>query len=147
MHVEILGDVKYNMKSGSINPSQFWGFFILCVILGVITAFYWIGNVQTAVNKDGIFVKYFPFMWKYKFFEWSEIAEWEVKKYNPLLETGGWGYKIRFNVFFNKGLTNAYNVSGNKGLFLRLHSGRKILVGTQKAEELQELLQEFGKNG
>ena len=40
------------------------------------------------------------------------------------------------------GWGKAYNVSGNRGLQLELSSGKKILIGSQRADELARILQE-----
>ena len=49
----------------------------------------------------------------------------------PILEYGGWG--IRYSPF-GKGW--AYNVRGNQGVQLELANGQRILVGSQRADEL-----------
>jgi hypothetical protein len=61
-----------------------------------------------------------------------------VRKYKPLAEFGGWG--LRFGVS-----GKAYNISGNKGLQLELTNNKKLLIGTQKPEELSEALNKIGK--
>jgi hypothetical protein len=57
------------------------------------------------------------------------IQTYEAKTYRPLREYGGWG--IRYGA-----AGKAYNVSGNLGVQLSLLSGRKIMLGSQKPEEL-----------
>jgi len=42
---------------------------------------------------------------------------------------------------FGKG--RALNMSGNMGLQLELKDGKKLLIGTQKFEELEQLLQKI----
>lgn len=38
---------------------------------------------------------------------------------------------------------NGYNIKGNKGLQLKFKNGKVLLVGTQKPEELQKVLDEI----
>jgi len=78
-------------------------------------------------------ISFFPFHFRDQQIGWEEIERYEVVKYSPLLEFGGWG--IRFN---RRG--KAFNVSGNKGLRLYLKSGRIILIGTQRDKELTDFL-------
>jgi hypothetical protein len=40
----------------------------------------------------------------------------------------------------------AYNVSGNRGLQLELTNGKKILLGTQRPEEIAQALIHLNKN-
>ena len=101
----------------------------------IIPIFLFVLNLETEISKEGISVRFFPFHLKKKFFSWDEIAKAEVREYSPLLEYGGWGIR--------RGKSGvAYNVKGNMGLQLVLKSGKKILIGTQKTEELKQILVE-----
>ena len=62
---------------------------------------------------------------------------WEARTYRPLLEYGGWG--IRYAPF-GKGW--AYNVHGSQGVQLELTNGKRILIGSQRAEELARAIGE-----
>ena len=57
------------------------------------------------------------------------------RTYQPLGEFGGYG--IRWGKY-----GRAYNVSGNRGVQLEFSNGRKLLIGSQHAEELTTALQE-----
>jgi hypothetical protein len=61
----------------------------------------------------------------------AEIVHRETRTYWPILEYGGWGISYSF---FGKGW--AYNVNGNRGGQLELANGKRILIGSQRAEEL-----------
>ena len=101
----------------------------------IIPIFLFVLNLETEISKEGISIRFFPFHLKKKFFSWDEIAKAEVREYSPLLEYGGWGIR--------RGKSGvAYNVKGNMGLQLVLKSGKKILIGTQKTEELKQILVE-----
>ena len=89
-------------------------------------------ELRTRVTKDGIEVKFWPFG-RRRIFR-SEIVEARVREYSPIKEFGGWGYRV------NKD-GKAYNMHGNKGLQLRLKNGERILIGTQRPEELAELME------
>lgn len=105
------------------------------VVALIIPLFLFILNLETEISQEGIRVRFFPFHLKKKFFAWDEIAKAEVREYSPLLEYGGWGIR--------RGKSGrAYNVKGNIGLQLVLKNGKKVLIGTQKAEELKQILAE-----
>jgi hypothetical protein len=127
----------------------------------IIVSIYFI-SLKTIINNEGIYVKIFPFYRKYKHFAWSEIQKIYIRKYSPLLEYGGWGY--RFSLFkfkfsfitkirywgnsrrlLNSSKSRAITVSGNKGLQLEFTDGSKLLIGTHKPEYLTEILKELGK--
>ena len=57
----------------------------------------------------------------------------EVRRYSPILEYGGWGYRPG-----RKKL--ALNVSGNQGLEIKFRNGRKLMIGTQKREDLERVI-------
>ena len=80
-------------------------------------------------------------MRKFKLYAWDELAEYKIEKYNPLLDTGGFGLKIRLNVFRNRGRMTVYNLSGNIALKLNLNNGRKVWIGTENGVEMQRFLE------
>lgn len=144
------------MKNGSLFTekqrfTQWWFWLIILLVVAfafyyeestlervvalIIPLFLFILNLETEISQEGISVRFFPFHLKKKFFAWDEIAKAEVREYSPLLEYGGWGIR--------RGKSGvAYNVKGNIGLQLVLKNGKKILIGTQKAEELKQILVE-----
>jgi hypothetical protein len=102
------------------------------VILGIMLAsglLLFSMRLWVQVDTEAIRVRFFP-IWK-KTIPLAEIARWEARSYRPILEYGGWG--IRYSPF-GKGW--AYNVSGNQGVQLNLASGKRILIGSQRSEEL-----------
>jgi hypothetical protein len=89
-------------------------------------------RLTTRVSSDGIRVRFVPFHFKEQFYPWDSIESAQVRTYSPLREYGGWGIKYGFN-----GQGKVYNVSGNQGLQLIFKSGEKLLIGTQKPDEIQ----------
>lgn len=85
-------------------------------------------RLRTRIDGEGIQMRYTPFIKrKYK---WSEIQSVEVLQY------GFVGYGIRYGS--KHGIV--YNVNGNKGLAIKLKSGKQFVIGTQRPEELQVFL-------
>ena len=101
---------------------------------------FWQMKLTTRVEAEGIYVRFSPFHFKEKFFEWESISACYVRTYSPLKEYGGWGIKYGFN---GQGLV--YNVVGNIGLQLKFKEGEPVLIGTQKGEEIKAVLAELGR--
>src|SRR5690606_41120216 len=97
-------------------------------------------KLETKIKNDGIFVRFFPFHISFKYYPWDEISSSFVRKYSPLVEYGGWGW--RFSLF---GSGTAYNVSGNMGLQLIFTNKKKLLIGTKKPDQLTEVLNKIGQ--
>lgn len=89
------------------------------------------------INKDGIYVKFFPFQIRYKLYDWNSIQSINFTKLNPLKV--GYGFRLSMDA------TKYYNVSGNRWLRLSLMNGRKTLIGTRQADEMKEVLMKLGK--
>lgn len=102
----------------------------LCLSIGVF-ALFWFVKLKTNINADGIEMDYFPF--SKKNVKWSDIIEVKVVDYGFV---GGWGVR-----FFTRYGT-VYNVAGRHGLAIKLKSGKKFLIGTQRPEELKEKLKQ-----
>lgn len=105
----------------------------------VIIALLYFAKLETTINQFGIEVRFVPFLIKRKFWLWNEISKVYIREYAPIMEYGGWG--LRYS--FRNG--RAYNVSGKIGLQIELTNGKKVLIGTQKGEEIQLLLKHMKK--
>jgi hypothetical protein len=107
-----------------------------CTIVGISALFLGI-RLETKITSEAIFVRFFPIHWRYRTYAWKDIASVSVRSYSPILEYGGWGIR-------GIGKNRALNVAGKKGLQLTFHNGKKLLIGTQQATQLQELLETNG---
>jgi hypothetical protein len=96
-------------------------------------------TLNTRIDRFGISYKYSIFHRKERFIKWESINRAYVRKYKPIREYGGWGFRLGRN-------GTAFNTSGNMGLQLELADGKKLLLGTQKPEELRLTLEKLGKN-
>lgn len=92
-------------------------------------------RLETQIREDGIYVRFFPFHLRFRYFSPDELERFYVRTYSPLTEYGGWGMRISLT-----GAGKAYNISGRKGLQLEFKNGKRLLIGTQKAEELSLIL-------
>src|SRR5262245_32433855 len=108
------------------------------VVLGVtlvVALLLYSMRLSVQVDAEAVRIRFLP-VWK-KTIPLGDIVHWEAHTYRPLLEYGGWG--IRYAPF-GKGW--AYNVHGNQGVQLELTNGKRILVGSQRAEELARAIGE-----
>ena len=106
-------------------------------ILGGLATLLFYARLITEVRDDGVYVRYPPFVRKWEIYKWADLAEIEVRQYKPIREYGGWGW--RFGLFL-KG--RAYNISGNQGLQLVTHASKRLLIGTQRSEELAQAIEQ-----
>ncbi|MDV6167937.1 hypothetical protein R1T16_05840 [Flavobacterium sp. DG1-102-2] len=107
------------------------GLIIFSVCIIALTIFFYMQKMITKIDERGIYIKFRPYHKKWRLYEWQRIAHCELKKYNPTFEFGGWGIRPGVN-----------SVSGNSGLLLHFKSGKpKLMIGTRKTEEMQQVLQ------
>ena len=106
---------------------------ILSVV--VFNFLFFIVRLETQITKEGIYVRFFPFHLKFKFYDWKNISKSYIRQYQPIIEYGGWGIRIGL---FGKG--RAFNVRGNKGLQLEFKDNNKLLIGSNNSEELERVL-------
>ncbi|WBX73107.1 hypothetical protein PG913_09465 [Tenacibaculum pacificus] len=97
--------------------------------------------LKTKINDIGISYKFIPFHFTERKILWKDIDEIYIRKYNPILEYGGWGLRFTFNK--NKG--NALNISGDIGIQIVLKNGKKLLIGTQKEDDITRVLNNYQK--
>jgi hypothetical protein len=98
------------------------------LILGAVSALLLLGELRVQVRPSGLWVRLFPLTRQHRF-AWSEIRSCEARRYRPILEYGGWG--IRWG---RSG--KAYNVHGNRGVQLVFQDGKRLLIGSQRADQL-----------
>jgi len=119
--------------------------FSLSVILPIIAVFvmsivfaglFWKIRLETEVRNDGLYVRFFPLHIRFKKFTREDVEQYCARTYRPLLEYGGWG--IRFG---KSG--RAFNMSGKRGVQLVLKGGKRLLIGSQKPEELVDAIRSF----
>lgn len=131
----ILGFIKqilFRQQFGD-NPMSDKGLIIFMLFMFLFTFLFSQIGLETQITNKGIAIRFLLFERNYKLFKWSEISKYYIRQYRPLMEYGGWGIK-----YGNRG--TAYNVYGNKGIQLEFLDGRNILIGTNKPEEAQAIL-------
>jgi hypothetical protein len=107
-----------------------YGVLAVLFLVPAITVILFI-KLKTKITEKCIYVAYFPFVRQWKEISLSEIKKYEIRKYRPMLEYGGYGMKKR------RKAGQAFSISGNMGLQLYLKNGKKLLIGTHKKQAME----------
>lgn len=135
-----LFEIIRSLVSSKPLPEEPVSFIIPAIVLILVFALIFIIRLETVIKEDGIYYKFYPLHVKYQSIPWNRISRCFVRKYKPILEYGGWGF--RMGVFGSGG---ALNISGNQGLQIVYDDGKKLLIGTQKRDEMETVLRKLGK--
>lgn len=111
------------------NPLSDLGLIIFAVFVFGLIALIWFMQLKTRIDESEIQINFFPFV--QKSVKWNDIKSAKIVNYGFV---GGWG--IRLCTQYG----TVYNMKGNKGLAIELKNGKKFLIGTQKENELSEII-------
>ncbi len=140
--IELYNYIYHGIPLGNNDSDLPIGFFIIVMIsmnlafgflLFIIVKMRLIINI----NEVSIYFEMPPFKkpTEYKF---DEIEYLYVRKYYPVYQYGGWGWR---------GIKNkAYNISGRWGIQIVLKNKKQILLGIKKHEEAAQYLESIGFN-
>lgn len=131
--------IKTNLSTKNTELTDSLVFSFITLLL-VIVLFFML-KLKTRIDEKGIQYRFFPFHFSNKLITWNEIENVNVRKYNAITEYGGWG--LKGGVLWNKNKGVAYNVKGNMGIQLILKNGKKILIGTQKENDIRRIIQTY----
>ncbi len=109
------------------------------MIIAILPIFFF--KLYTRIDEKGIHYRFFPFHLKYKLILWKEISSCYIRKYDALTEYGGWGFKG--GALWKKANGKAINVSGDIGIQMELSNGKKLLIGTQKESEANQVIKTY----
>jgi hypothetical protein len=110
-------------------------------IIALVIVLFFVVKLTTKIDETGICYQFFPFHVKERKIIWDDIAAVYIRKYNPLAEFGGWGIR---------GISNknrALNTSGSIGIQIVYKNGNRLLLGTQKMQEADEILKRLSARG
>jgi len=108
----------------------------LAVVTGTMSlVFLFIFNLklETRIDQYGVSFSYFPFIRTWRKYPREKIKSISVISYSPMTDYGGWGLK-------GNSTTKAYSVLGDKGLLFDVGEKKKIMIGTMRAQQLEEFL-------
>lgn len=94
-------------------------------------------QLVTQIRADGIYVRFTPLQPSFKKFYWSDISEVYIRNYDALSEYFGWGIRFSYKGF-------GYILPGNTGIQIIFRNGNRVLITTQRQEEVYEVLKRLG---
>jgi len=109
------------------------------LIAPIITAFIVNMRLEIKIQDNMLFYKLFPLHMKWRTLDISSLSNVNSIQYMPLRNYGGWGLR------YGKDGEVAYIMSGNKGVRVFTSSGKRILFGSQKPDELAHVLENLQK--
>ncbi|RMA58470.1 hypothetical protein [Ulvibacter antarcticus] len=113
------------------------GFSLIGVLIIMLVLFYL--KLETRIDEQGIQYGFWPFQLNLKLIPWRDISQCYVRKYSPITEYGGWGYRSKL---FSQN-PRAMNVKGNIGIQIVLKDGKKLLIGTQQKDTVEKVLKTY----
>ena len=117
------------------DPVPDWVLALISFMLLVALAAFFFMRLETRVDEQGILLRFVPFHFTPKKLSWENIQKIYVRRYRPIGEYGGWGIRRKL---FSRSI--AYNVSGKYGIQIEMKNGRKILIGTQNPDDVNQAL-------
>ena len=91
-------------------------------------------TLTTRIVANSLSYRFFPFT-RWRTFRFEEMEALDLVEYNGLWEYGGWG--IKWN-----GDTWSYTTGGKWGVIVKT-TDKKFLLGTQKPEEVRQVIDRF----
>jgi hypothetical protein len=110
-------------------PAELWLVAIGPLVVGVVAVLLSLSHLDVDVTDEGVTIA-FRYVWPARRIAFSQIVGLEVRRYNPLLEYGGWGVRLGLRGW-------GYMTSGNEGVQLRLRKGLPVLIGSTRPQELE----------
>ncbi len=129
--------IYFQLKSGNgfgNDPMDIFYLTLFSLLIYGIIILFLVLELKTEIDVKEIRMRFVPFLRKR--ISWNEIKSANVIDYGFV---GGWG--IRLGTKYG----TVYNTRGNKGLAIELKSGKKLVIGTQKEDELRRVVAEILK--
>ena len=130
VYIFVVG-INFIVPPGNMIITLFTIAFITLILITIYAM-----NLNTRIDKEGIHYKMFPFILKEKTIAWSEMKNVYVREYSPIGEYGGWGLR-------GFGGNRALNIYGNIGIQLEFYNGDKLLIGTNKKEDVENIIKNY----
>lgn len=126
----LVSQLILNKPFGS-KPMSNSGLIVFSLGVAAFIYFFYALKLITKIDAHQIYFRFVPFL--KKTIEWRDVKSAKVVNY------GFVGYGIRFGSKYGV----VYNVNGKMGLALELKSGKKLVIGTQKEQELKSWLKSY----
>lgn len=122
------------------NSEAVIGLIIAALVTGAVIALFYRSKLIISIDSQRLYYKFAPFVSSEKTISQEDVKELRIREYKPILEYGGWGYRISIKN------GKALNVSGNMGLQIVFKNGKRLLIGTQKPDLLRQAIRRLEEN-
>ena len=114
-----------------VSGALLWPAFAVAVVVAV---WFLRLKLETEVRDDGLFIC-FVWLWPERTIPGDQVRSVETRTYRPIRDFGGYGVR-----WAARGIV--YHARGNRGARLVLASGERVLIGSQRADELARAIAE-----
>lgn len=114
----------------SVSETLNFSLFVLHLVTSVLL---FITRLEIEIDKRYLSYQFFPFHLKKKSYVLNQLQSATIRKFYPIKEMSLWG------LYLSAG-SKSYHIKGHWGVQLEFVSGRQLLLGTQKPEELNQIL-------
>ncbi len=120
-------------KPFGVRPMSNMGIISALAFLAIFNLLFYSMKLITTIDKEAITVKFYPFHFFPKRFEWPQLSDVIIRQYNPLKEYGGWGLR-------GFGKKSVMTVSGSWLIEVVFVNGQSLLIGTCNPQEAEAAL-------
>ena len=99
------------------------------IVVAVITALFALAKLVTDVDDRGVHVS-FHLLWPTRHIPLEDVQRAHATEYSPLVDYGGWGVRLSWKGW-------AFNTGGAEGVLVETKSGKRIMIGSRRANELE----------
>jgi len=118
---------------------EFWVLLVsMAITIPVMVMITFYMRLDTKIDEQGVHYGFKPFHLSFKLIPWHDITECYVRKYSPIGEYGGWGYRM-----IGRRNGKALNVTGNIGIQLVFKNNKRLLIGTQKEDDAKRTIETY----
>jgi hypothetical protein len=123
--------IGYGLYRQAMSPILLWPALVVTAVVVV-----WMNQSKliSEVRSDVLWIR-FVLLSSERAIPWREIRRVEAITYRPIKDFGGWGVR-----WAARGIV--YNARGKRGVRMELASGERVLVGSQRAEDLARAIGE-----
>lgn len=123
---------------GSDPLSDTWLIVMSFVVIPLMIFLIWLFSVTkliVQIDSEKIFIRFHPLVKRE--IPISDIASFEIKEFNPIIDFGGWG--LRYSILLK---TTGYIMKGKVGVHIHLKNGKNLLISSERANELYRVIKE-----
>ena len=125
--------IQYKQPGSEIYWLSFSSIGLLALLILLFAGVLYKAHLITKIDSQGIQFRLFPFQWVYQQIDWQDVEEVYIREYDAISDYGGWGVQ-----YGPQG--KSYTVSGRFGIQLILSDERRVLIGTRRPIELEQLI-------